>query len=113
MTPIESVPAWVFVYAGVFALFHLLIGYYLYRRSNEPGVRGTISSPQSPDRPLDADATGAAPERRSAAGPTVHCGHCNAENEPGYRYCRNCVQELPSVAEQSISTGKPDERESL
>lgn len=26
---------------------------------------------------------------------TVDCPQCGTENEPGYRYCRSCVCELP------------------
>ena len=27
----------------------------------------------------------------------VECRHCGAENDPGYRFCRACVSELPGV----------------
>jgi len=28
---------------------------------------------------------------------TVECLECGTENEPGYRYCRECVAELPGA----------------
>ena len=111
MTAIEAVPTWIFLYAGLFALVHLVVGYYLYRRSGTLGG-GHDSVPRtSANQQLDSDsAVGAG---RSDAEHTLRCGHCHTENDPGYRYCRNCVQELPSMTEQGISAEEPDTRESL
>lgn len=34
----------------------------------------------------------------------VTCGECGTANEVGYRYCRQCVSELPGT----ISAGRPE-----
>ncbi|QSG01989.1 DUF7577 domain-containing protein [Natranaeroarchaeum sulfidigenes] len=109
MISVETVPTWVLAYAGIFVLMHLLVGYYLYRRSD--GLPVDKNTPAQTDPAVDAT--------RSESGgdiddePVVHCGFCHTENEPEYRYCRNCVQELSSMVDTSISKGAPEERESL
>jgi ribosomal protein L40E len=47
--------------------------------------------------------------RRAADGEvTVECRKCGTENEPGYRYCRECIAELPgSVAFERSGSGAP------
>jgi len=55
------------------------------------------------------DARGAAREGSSGARDgdlTVECRECGTENEAGYRYCRECVTELPgAVAFERGSSG--------
>jgi hypothetical protein len=36
---------------------------------------------------------------------SVRCPDCGATNEAGYRYCRNCVAELPGSSPYTPSTG--------
>ncbi|MFB6300055.1 MAG: hypothetical protein ABEH65_07325 [Halobacteriales archaeon] len=38
------------------------------------------------------------------SGDHVTCGECGATNETGYRYCRQCVSELPGMVTASQST---------
>jgi hypothetical protein len=40
---------------------------------------------------------------------TVECLECSTENEPGYRYCRECVAELPgSIGFERTGSGTAD-----
>lgn len=34
------------------------------------------------------------------------CTECGATNDPGYRFCRNCVAELPAAAPAGTSMGR-------
>lgn len=113
MTPIETVPMWVLAYAAIFVLLHLVVGYYVYRRSDELGVGRDTATLVESERAVETDAAVIVPERQSDGEQIVRCGHCNAENEPDYRYCRHCVQELPSLAGAAVSTARRQERESL
>ena len=113
MTPIETVPTWVLAYAGVFVLFHLIVGYYVYRRSEQQGLPGRARSTLSADNAIDADGGRADLEGHPTVESVVQCDHCNAVNDPGYRYCQHCVQELPRRTGQSLPTEGSDDRESL
>lgn len=47
--------------------------------------------------------------RRSGAGhggdaAVCRCGNCGERNDPGYRFCRNCVTELPARTPDDGST---------
>lgn len=46
--------------------------------------------------------------RRPDGEVAVECRECGTENEPGYRYCRECIAELPgSVAFERSGPGAP------
>lgn len=34
------------------------------------------------------------------------CARCGAENDPDYRFCRNCIAELPGHAPNGTPTGR-------
>lgn len=40
----------------------------------------------------------------------VHCPNCGTENELGYRYCANCVGELPGGVSTTSSGMQPNRR---
>ncbi|WP_121822889.1 DUF7577 domain-containing protein [Halostella salina] len=40
----------------------------------------------------------------------VACPDCGAENEPGYRFCRRCVAELPGARPTTPAGGPPATR---
>ena len=76
MSTPAGLPSWVFGYALALGLVHAVVLYYLYR-----AIRTTSSTTASADEPVvDAE--------------RVVCDNCGAENETGYRYCRNCVEEI-------------------
>lgn len=79
-----DLPSWVYGYAALFGLVHAVVLYYLYRATRTGSIEGR-------PRPADDDSLAAADDR------TVVCDNCGAENELGYRYCRNCVAELSGV----------------
>ena len=59
-----------------------------------------------------AGCTGTAGRERTPGVPddemTVECRECGAENELGYRYCRECVAELPgAVGFERSATDSP------
>lgn len=94
-------PRILYLYVGAFLLAHLLLFAYIYVRNGtgggsaaadpgDPGASGigTDDGPRVPDivppeqlPPVDSDSP-------------VQCSHCGAENEPEFRYCRNCVAEV-------------------
>lgn len=47
---------------------------------------------------------------RTASGVGVRCPDCEAENEPGYRFCRQCVTELPGRAARGDGASSPASR---
>ncbi len=61
----------------------LLYGTYRYTRQSTPATTGAATTDGG---------SGVADDG------TVECRHCGAENEPGYRFCRACVSELPGAA---------------
>lgn len=71
---------WLHLTAAGFAAVNALAALYVYRR-----VRGGDASTRG-----DVDDT---EEYRD--GDAVSCPDCGTENEYGYRFCRNCVAELP------------------
>jgi hypothetical protein len=67
---------------GLFAV-HLLAAGFAYRR----GKRGSGDA---------APASGSERELVDREAGVVECPACATENELGYRYCRSCVDELPT-----------------
>lgn len=88
-----DLPLWVYGYAAAFALVHGAVLYYLYRAT--AATRSTDSSTE----------TDAGAEDR-----TVVCENCGAENEFGYRYCRNCVRELSETGGAADAERRPATR---
>lgn len=78
--PLEQ---WQFAFVLGIVLSHAAIaaGFYWLRRD-----RGTVAGAA---RSVDSV------ETAEIDGFVITCPECEAENESGYRYCRNCVAELP------------------
>jgi hypothetical protein len=83
-------PAWVYASIVAVTVFHLFV--LLYLRARRPGSAATATRP-----PANGDATGDA-DAGSADGDTVRCRQCGAENQRRFRFCRNCVAELPGAS---------------
>lgn len=66
-------------------LAHLLVTYLLVRR------RARASAPRGSEGGTAASGDGVNAD-------VVECPTCGAENERGYRFCRQCVEELPGSA---------------
>jgi hypothetical protein len=83
---------WLFVVLGVMILVHLAVLVYALRQRG-PSV----------------GATGAGNPARSSQHVHQHdgmqCPECGEQNEPEYRYCRQCVSELPTGV--SVFEGAP------
>lgn len=90
-----DLPSWVYGYAVLFGLVHVVLLYYLYRTT------GTTAE--------TAGARAAAPEESEdvEVDGTVQCANCGAENERGFRYCRNCVEELPGAVDRTSASAGP------
>ena len=59
-------------------------------RLPSPGDLGGSGDGEGGDGGDGEDGDGGAPD-----GPTVTCPACGVENDPEFRYCRDCVAELP------------------
>lgn len=46
-------------------------------------------------------------------GDGLACPDCSAENEPGFRYCRACVAELPGTGDAGTGGGATADRRTL
>lgn len=58
--------------------------YLYYRTDGDPSATATTAEPtDDPPNPPDG---------------VVECGDCGAENDPSYRYCRQCVADLAGDA---------------
>ncbi|TKX84062.1 zinc ribbon domain-containing protein [Halorubrum sp. SS5] len=101
------------IFVGVAAL-NLAVTWLLVRRNRDPAeLLGSAAARSSdgdgegpeigPTLALDGDGDGGSasgagepdgdgPPPLDAAGETVVCRHCGAENRSGYRYCRWCVR---------------------
>jgi ribosomal protein L40E len=89
-------PMWVYASIAAVALFHLFVLVYLQTRGNRPAADASGA-------PEPASNAGDAPEAvEDPDGDTVRCRQCGAENERRFRFCRNCVAELPGP---SLSEG--------
>ena len=89
-----DLPQWAYGYALLFVLVHAVVLYYLYRATGTSTVAAST----------DAEDDVAADDR------TVTCGNCGAENELGYRYCRNCVAELSGAVGRTSAEDAPNGR---
>ncbi len=82
-------PTWVYASIAGVTVLHLFVLVYLRARR-----RGSAAS--APGSAAGGDATGDADA--DADGDTVRCRQCGAENQRRFRFCRNCVAELPGAS---------------
>jgi hypothetical protein len=83
--------AWVYALVGIAvlqALATVVLYYYLGRRARPPSPADSVT----PTPPVDDAAQSTADAAVDGEG--VVCPNCGTTNEPGYRYCRQCVQQL-------------------
>ena len=85
------------LYFAAFVLAHLLLFAYLSVRADrhrqaESSGSGAEPSPTAGERPPRADPPSELPAIDHEA--AITCPHCGADNEPDFRYCRNCIGEL-------------------
>ena len=90
----------------VYALIAIVIGHAiatvgLYVWLNGGGTPGANRT----ERRDDTRATSAQHEDRENV---VVCSSCGTQNEPGYRYCRECVSPIGSGPDQRGGTDGPD-----
>lgn len=82
-------------FAAAVVAANLVLGYYVYRL----GGRSPVTSNDGGDageRPIVDPETD-----------VVECPDCGTDNDLGYRFCRNCVNELPTAASFVDRTGGP------
>lgn len=73
--------------------------YLYYRTDGEPSATATTEEPtDDPANPPDG------------ADGVVECGDCGAENDPSYRYCRQCVADLAGDAAPGSRDRSPQGR---
>ncbi|MES3518313.1 MAG: hypothetical protein PPP58_11695 [Natronomonas sp.] len=87
--------ALIIAFAAVFALVHLLLIGYLYRKGKVadgvPSVEEAIDT--DPDVGFDSDVE---PTETGGieAGDEIRCSTCGCPNDPSYQFCKQCVSEL-------------------
>jgi hypothetical protein len=79
---------WLLVATAGLILLHLLVVAYAFWRSGSG--RDRTASVSDAARPVERDGDSGQVEDG------VHCPACGVANEAGYRYCRQCVSELPT-----------------
>mgnify|MGYP000713571324 CR=1 FL=1 len=84
--------AWVYVAIAGLLCAHLLILLYAYRVNRSDSAFDAAPVEAATDAgAVDADDA-------AAGGDTVcQCPECGTENDPTYRFCRQCVAELPAT----------------
>lgn len=97
------------LYASAFVLAHLLLFVYLSVRAD--GASQTSSTAESAttdsDRPQHAERPDT--DHESA----VTCPHCDTDNEPDFRFCRNCIGELRGTASLTTQETTQQQRRSF
>lgn len=88
--------SWPLVYAFVLVVLSLWVAYSVSRLSESMVTAPVDDHPGT--SPRDADAA------------VIQCRNCGTENDPGYRYCRGCVEELPASPGRTRSNGVPNRR---
>lgn len=68
---------WIHLAIGLLMVTHLAVLAYIARRDSRPLTAATDV------------------EERALTEERVECQHCGVTNEPEYRFCRQCVSELP------------------
>lgn len=85
---------WVYGAIAVLTLLHGIVLLYAYRRGKADGTRDARAEESDTD-----------------AG--VECRSCGEHNEEGYRYCRQCVSELPAGTSFLSGPSTPETRRTL
>ncbi|MFB6297158.1 MAG: hypothetical protein ABEH56_01410 [Salinirussus sp.] len=85
---------WLYGVVAVLSLAHLAVLVYAYRQGNESFLAG------------EADPRADGEEQDSR----VSCPDCGTTNERGYRYCRDCVSELPGHLSFDVDSTAPQGR---
>lgn len=90
------------VYGSMFAisLLYLLALLYFYRARTRRTSLSVVGDDTS--EPADGHIEGDTE--------TVACPDCGTENEPGYRFCRSCVGELPGAVAPKRRASVPNTR---
>ena len=87
------------VLSGSIALATIYIGaVYLVSRSRVDAGSGAADGVRTAADAIDPDAG------------VVRCPNCGTENELGYRYCADCVGELPGAVSTASSAVRPSRR---
>lgn len=103
---------WLYAGVALLASVHLVVLVYAYRSrppvGRDPGTAAGSTGSGHGDSAPDGGAE--APTRRTDDRETVRCRQCGTENERAYRFCRNCVAELPGGALGGATTPSPNSR---
>ncbi|WP_054519778.1 zinc ribbon domain-containing protein [Halanaeroarchaeum sulfurireducens] len=91
---------WVYALIAI-AIGHAIatVGLYVWLSNDDTGT------PRADRRNGESGSTSARPEQRKDV---VICPNCETPNEPGYRYCRQCVSPIGSDRRQNSATDGPD-----
>lgn len=97
---------WVYALIAI-AIGHFLatVGLYYYLARRDTGNENEDTQPSSIPK-LETDSS----PRQSGSGAHeyVVCSECETANEPGYRYCRQCVAPLGSGTDRNRNERGPD-----
>lgn len=83
----------------LYASLAILVGAHLVTLVYAAVVRSREVMAEAEARTPDADADAEDVE-------VCYCPECGAENDPGYRFCRNCIAELPGTPSARAPTGR-------
>lgn len=85
------------VYTAIAALLgaHLLTLLYAYRMRGDPAAVGEGDGDADGEARTEASTDGARAEAGDDEAGVCRCPDCGTPNESGYRFCKQCVAELP------------------